>query len=213
MNDFQCTLNEPIEFKGIGLHTGEQVTLRVLPAPENHGYKFQRIDLPGEPIINADPDNVIGTQRGTTLEQNGARVYTTEHILAAIYGCEIDNALIQVSGQEIPIMDGSAAPFVAKIMEVGIKQQTAAREYLELKENIAFEDTEKHVEMLAVPTPGGEFRLTVMVEIGRAHAELPSSGNAARKHVPPRRICSRNIKMPDVCFPQRNTSPSSGRID
>lgn len=177
MNDFQCTLNEPIEFQGIGLHTGEQVTLRVLPAPENHGYKFQRVDLPGEPIINADPENVIGTQRGTTLEQNGARVYTTEHILAAIYGCEIDNALIQVSGQEIPIMDGSAAPFVAKILSVGVKQQQAAREYLELKENIAFEDTEKHVEMLAVPTPGGEFRLTVMVDynspvLGTQHASM-----------------------------------------
>ncbi|MFM1932455.1 MAG: hypothetical protein RL226_1758 [Bacteroidota bacterium] len=177
MSDVQCTLKSAIEFNGIGLHTGEKVQMQVLPAPENHGYKFQRTDLEGQPIIAADPDNVTGTQRGTTLEQNGAKVHTTEHILAAIYGCGIDNALIQVNGPEIPIMDGSAAPFVAKILEVGIQQQSAVREYLELKENITFEDPSKHVEFLAVPTNGGEFRITVMVDynspvLGTQHAHM-----------------------------------------
>ena len=104
----QRTLSAPVEFSGIGLHTGETTVMTVLPAPDNHGYKFQRIDLPEQPIINADADLVVGTQRGTTLEQNGVQVHTTEHILAALYGCEVDNALIQLTGPEIPIMDGSA---------------------------------------------------------------------------------------------------------
>ena len=108
----QRTLGAPVEFSGIGLHTGETAVMTVLPAQDNYGYKFQRIDLPEQPIINADADLVVGTQRGTTLEQNGVQVHTTEHILAALYGCEVDNALIQLTGPEIPIMDGSAQAFV-----------------------------------------------------------------------------------------------------
>jgi UDP-3-O-[3-hydroxymyristoyl] N-acetylglucosamine deacetylase/3-hydroxyacyl-[acyl-carrier-protein] dehydratase len=175
----QRTLKSPVHFDGIGLHTGEKVRLSVLPAPENHGYKFQRVDLEGQPIIPADCDLVVSTQRGTTLELNGTRVYTTEHILAAIYGCKIDNALIQVSAPEIPIMDGSSALFVEAFEKVGYEEQNADRKYLELTENIAFEDTEKNVEMLAVPTDGGEFRLTVMVDynspiLGTQHASMYS---------------------------------------
>lgn len=181
MSDMQRTLKGPIEFHGIGLHTGEKVNLTVLPAPANHGYKFQRVDLEGQPTIDANCDLVVGTQRGTTLEQNGARIYTTEHILAALYGSEIDNALIQSDGPEIPIMDGSSWMFVQKIQEVGIEVLDVEREYIELTENIAFEDTEKHVEMLAVPTNGGEFRLTVMVDynspvLGTQHASMYHMG-------------------------------------
>lgn len=177
MSDKQRTIKEPVEFTGIGLHTGETAKLTILPAPANHGYKFQRIDIEGQPIIDADPDRVSSTQRGTTLEQNGARVYTTEHVLAAIYGCEIDNALITIDGPEVPILDGSARPFVEQILAVGTEEQDAEREYLVLTENIAFEDTEKNVEMLAVPTNGGEFRLTVMVDynspvLGTQHASM-----------------------------------------
>lgn len=177
MSKMQRTLAGPVSLKGIGLHTGETANITILPAPENHGYKFQRIDLEGQPIIDADPSRVIGTQRGTTLEQNGGRVYTTEHVLAAIYGCEIDNALIQIDGPEIPIMDGSAWPFVEKIQEVGFEEQSAEREYLELDEIIPYEDDEKNVEVLAVPVQGGEFRITVMVDynspvLGTQHASM-----------------------------------------
>ena len=173
----QRTLNEPVEFSGIGLHTGEITIMTVLPAPENHGYKFQRVDLPEQPIINADADLVIGTQRGTTLEQNGAQVYTTEHILAALYGCEVDNALIQLTGPEIPIMDGSAQDFVDAFERVGYEEQNAPRVYYKLRRNIAFEDKEKDVEMLAVPEPNDQFRLTVMVDyrspvLGTQHASM-----------------------------------------
>jgi UDP-3-O-[3-hydroxymyristoyl] N-acetylglucosamine deacetylase/3-hydroxyacyl-[acyl-carrier-protein] dehydratase len=177
MSDKQRTLKASVSFTGIGLHTGETATLTILPAPENHGYKFQRTDLENQPIIDADPARVCGTQRGTTLEQNGGRVYTTEHVLSAIYGCEIDNALIQIDGPEVPILDGSAHPFVQGILSVGIVEQNANREYLVITDTLAFEDTAKNVEMLAVPTAGGEFRLTVMVDynspvLGTQHASM-----------------------------------------
>jgi UDP-3-O-[3-hydroxymyristoyl] N-acetylglucosamine deacetylase/3-hydroxyacyl-[acyl-carrier-protein] dehydratase len=173
----QRTVRVPVELKGVGLHTGEKVILNILPAPENHGYKFQRIDLDGHPIINADVDLVVDTKRGTTLEQNGVKVHTTEHVLAALYGLMVDNALIQIDGPEVPIMDGSSKLFVEAIESVGYQEQDAIREYFELKEILAYEDVEKDVEMLAVPTDGGEFRLTVMVDyhspiLGTQHASM-----------------------------------------
>jgi UDP-3-O-[3-hydroxymyristoyl] N-acetylglucosamine deacetylase/3-hydroxyacyl-[acyl-carrier-protein] dehydratase len=177
MSSKQRTIKSAVHLTGVGLHTGAPVNLSILPAPENYGYRFQRVDLPDQPIIKADPDLVVGTQRGTTLEQNGARVYTTEHVLSAIYGCKIDNALIQLDGPEVPIMDGSAWPFVQAIEAVGYEEQNAERQYLTLTENITFEDSVKGVEMLAVPTIGGEFRLTVMVDynspiLGTQHAHM-----------------------------------------
>ena len=129
MAEKQRTLKEAIVFEGIGLHTGEKVTLEICPAPENHGYKFQRVDLEGQPIIKADADLVVATDRGTTLEQNGAKVYTTEHVLAALYGMQVDNALIKVNAPEIPIMDGSSLLFVQGIEKVGYQEQEADREY------------------------------------------------------------------------------------
>lgn len=177
MSSKQRTLKAPVSVSGIGLHTGSKVNLTIHPAPENHGYQFQRVDLDGKPLIKADPDLVVSTQRGTTLEQNGARVYTTEHVLSAIYGCKVDNALIQLDGPEVPIMDGSAWPFVEAIEAVGFEEQSAERLYLTLKDNLTYENEEKGVEMLAVPTNGGEFRLTVMVDynspiLGTQHAHM-----------------------------------------
>ena len=177
----QKTLKQPIKISGIGLHTGETVEMNILPATDNHGYKFQRVDLPNQPTIDADVDNVITTNRGTTLQQNGAVVNTTEHILAALSGCEIDNALIQLNGAEIPIMDGSSKIFVDAIEAAGIIEQSATRNYFKLKENIYFEDDKGYVEMLAVPTPGEEFRLTVMVDynspvLGTQHATMSNIG-------------------------------------
>lgn len=175
MSEKQRTLADKVSLNGIGLHTGESVTIEILPAKENHGYKFQRLDLEGQPVINADCDLVVGTERGTTLEQNGARVYTTEHILAALYGCQVDNALIQLNGPEVPIMDGSSLKFVEAIEAVGYEDQNAEREYLELDENIPWEDVEKGIEFLAVPDVN--YRLTVMVDykspvLGTQHATM-----------------------------------------
>lgn len=175
MTEQQHTLKQPVALMGVGLHTGEKVTIELCPAPANHGYKFQRVDLDDAPIINADVDLVISTDRGTTLESKGVRVYTTEHVLAALVGCGVDNALIKITGQEIPILDGSALPYVKAIDSVGTEAQDAERIYFELDENIPWEDTEKHIEFLAIPD--NVYRLTVMVDynspvLGTQHASM-----------------------------------------
>ena len=171
----QRTIKDPVSVKGVGLHTGKTVTLTYKPAPENHGYKFCRVDMPGKPVIDADVDNVVDTARGTTLEQNGARVSTTEHSLAALVGMEIDNCLIELDGPEVPILDGSSLQYVAALEKAGAVQQNAERIYFELKENLTYEDPVKKVEMLAVPQE--EYRLTVMVDynsdlLGTQHASM-----------------------------------------
>lgn len=179
MSDKQRTLKAPVELSGIGLHTGSPAKLTILPAKENHWYKFQRVDLENQPIIKADADLVVSTDRGTTLEKSGAKVYTVEHVLAALVGLQIDNALIQIDGPEIPIMDGSAMPFIEAIEKVGIVEQEADRVYLELTENIPWEDPDKGNEILAVPD--SEFRITVMVDynsrvLGTQHASMYNIG-------------------------------------
>jgi UDP-3-O-[3-hydroxymyristoyl] N-acetylglucosamine deacetylase/3-hydroxyacyl-[acyl-carrier-protein] dehydratase len=171
----QKTIKNEFSIVGVGLHTGEKVTLTVKPAVDNHGFKFKRVDIEGQPIINADADLVVDTSRGTTLEKNGVRVYTTEHVLAALAGLEIDNALLELDGPEMPIMDGSAYPFVQLILEVGIEEQEAEKDYFVVTENLTYEDLERHTEMLAVPQD--EFRLTVMVDynsplLGTQHAHM-----------------------------------------
>ncbi|MFZ5551637.1 MAG: bifunctional UDP-3-O-[3-hydroxymyristoyl] N-acetylglucosamine deacetylase/3-hydroxyacyl-ACP dehydratase [Bacteroidota bacterium] len=175
MKEPQRTLKAPICLSGIGLHTGARVNVNILPAPENTGYKFQRMDVEGQPYIKADADLVVSTERGTTLEHNGVRVYTTEHLLASLYGMQIDNAIIQLDGPEVPIMDGSSLPFVQAIEDVGAANQNAEREYFEFRENLPWEDLNKGIEMLAVPA--NDFRLTVMVDynsqvLGTQHATM-----------------------------------------
>ena len=164
MSDKQRTIKHAVSISGVGLHTGEKVTLTFNPAPENHWYKFQRIDLDNKPTIDADADLVVDTSRGTTLEQNGARVHTTEHVLAALVGLKIDNCLIQVTGPEMPIMDGSSIKFMELLEQAGIVEQTAERDYFVLTQNLSYEDSVKKVEMLAVPQD--DFRVTVMVDYG-----------------------------------------------
>ena len=175
MSEKQRTLKGIVKVNGIGLHTGEKVNLEIHPAPGNHGYKFQRIDIDGQPTIKADVDLVVSTERGTTLEQNNARIHTTEHVLAALYGCQVDNALIKVDGPEIPIMDGSSLKFVEAIEKIGYEEQSAERVYFELTENIPWEDEEKGIEFLAIPDIN--YRLTVMVDynspaLGTQHASM-----------------------------------------
>jgi UDP-3-O-[3-hydroxymyristoyl] N-acetylglucosamine deacetylase/3-hydroxyacyl-[acyl-carrier-protein] dehydratase len=175
MSEKQRTLKQAVKLTGVGLHTGEKVNIEICPAAENHGYKFQRIDLENQPTIKADCDLVVATDRGTTLEQNGARVHTTEHVLAALYGMQIDNALIKIDGPEIPIMDGSSWPFVEAFEKVGYEDQKADRNYFILDENIPWEDTERGIEFLAIPDPN--YRITVMVDynspvLGTQHAHI-----------------------------------------
>lgn len=175
MSDKQCTIGKEVKLKGIGLHTGEEAELTFKPAKENEGYWFHRVDLEGSPRIKADADNVVDTSRGTTIEENGARVYTIEHALAAVYGLGIDNIHIEITGPEVPILDGSSGPFVDALLKAGIVEQEAEKNYYVLTENLTYEDEDKHCEMLAVPQD--EFRLTVMVDynsliLGTQHASM-----------------------------------------
>jgi UDP-3-O-[3-hydroxymyristoyl] N-acetylglucosamine deacetylase / 3-hydroxyacyl-[acyl-carrier-protein] dehydratase len=171
----QTTIKKPVTVSGVGLHTGAHVNLTFKPAPENHGYKFKRIDIEGQPLIDADVDNVVDTSRGTTLMQNGAKISTTEHALAALVGCEIDNVIIEVDGVEVPIMDGSSKLFVEALLKAGVVEQNAERVYFELTENLTFEEPSRKVEMLAVPS--ADYRITVMVDynspvLGTQHAQM-----------------------------------------
>ncbi|MCO5275028.1 MAG: bifunctional UDP-3-O-[3-hydroxymyristoyl] N-acetylglucosamine deacetylase/3-hydroxyacyl-ACP dehydratase [Flavobacteriales bacterium] len=181
MSDKQHTLKAKAQVKGVGLHTGEAVNLLLCPAPEGHGLKFQRMDLDGQPVIEADADLVVSTARGTTLGKGEVKVNTTEHVLAALYALGVDNCLIQLDGAEVPIMDGSAMAFVDAIDRAGLQEQDAPRNWWVLKEPIWFETEERGTEMLGVPAPGGEFRLTVMVDynspvLGTQHASMYNIG-------------------------------------
>ncbi|MFM9028004.1 MAG: UDP-3-O-acyl-N-acetylglucosamine deacetylase, partial [Bacteroidota bacterium] len=148
----QTTICSSVSISGVGLHTGALVTLTFHPAEENHGYRFRRIDMPGQPVVEADVDNVTDTERGTTLSKNGARVSTVEHVLAALVGLEIDNVLMDIDGPEMPIMDGSSQPFVELLDKAGVQEQAAERKYIVLTHNLTYEDPKRRSEMLAVPS-------------------------------------------------------------
>ena len=151
MSEKQRTLANEISLNGKGLHTGIDVTLTFKPAPANHGYKFCRVDLPGKPVINALAENVTETSRGTTLVQNNASVATIEHVLAALYGMRVDNALIELNGPEAPIMGGSSRKFTEAIKEAGIVNQKEERNYFVVKQKITFSDEEHGVDLIVYP--------------------------------------------------------------
>ncbi len=151
MAEKQRTLKEPLSFHGKGLHTGVEVNMTLLPAPENHGYVFKRTDLQGEPEITALAENVTDTSRGTTIEENGARVSTIEHVLSALAGMQLDNTIIELDGPEAPILDGSAREYVEAIQKSGVVEQNAERRYFKLKEKVEYYDEENGVHIIAYP--------------------------------------------------------------
>src|SRR4026209_261844 len=150
--DKQHTLGIAVSISGTGLHTGILADMTLKPAIPGFGFQFQRVDLPNQPIIKADCDLVTDVSRGTTLESNGAKVSTVEHVLAALVGMGVDNCLIQINGPEMPIMDGSSEPFVELIEEAGVLEQDAAKGWYSIDENIHYYDEEKWVEMVAMPS-------------------------------------------------------------
>ena len=147
----QRTLKNSFSLTGKGLHTGLDITATFLPAPENHGYKIQRIDLEDQPIIEALAENVVETQRGTVLGKGDVVVSTVEHALAALYGAEIDNCLIQVNAPELPILDGSARYYSEAIEKSGIEEQNAQREYFFIKSKIEVKDEATGSSILVLP--------------------------------------------------------------
>lgn len=175
MNLYQQTIKNEVSLSGVGLHTGQNVTLTFKPAPANHGVKFQRIDTEEKQIIPADCDLVVSVERGTTLEKNGVKIATVEHLMAAVFGLQIDNLLIETNGIEIPILDGSSLPFIKALKQAGIVEQQEEREIFELNETISFKDTEKDVEMLAMPST--DYKVTVLIDyqskiLGQQHSSL-----------------------------------------
>jgi UDP-3-O-[3-hydroxymyristoyl] N-acetylglucosamine deacetylase/3-hydroxyacyl-[acyl-carrier-protein] dehydratase len=174
--DKQHTLGKNVTINGTGLHTGILVEMNLKPANPGFGIQFQRIDLPGQPIIKADCDLVTDTSRGTTLVGD-AKVSTVEHILAALVVMGIDNVLIEINGPEIPIMNGSSAPFINYIEEAGIIEQDAAKAWYSIDENIYLDDEKKRVEMVAMPAI--DYQITTLIDcnspvLGTQHAGLKS---------------------------------------
>lgn len=160
----QTTIKKSVSISGTGLHTGCETTLTFHPAGENHGYRFLRSDLENNPVIKADARYVNKTQRGTSLNFNGIEINTTEHVLAALVGLNIDNVLIELTASEPPIMDGSSIEFIKILKDVGIEEQEADVDYFEVKEPILYKDKETGSEMLLVPA--GNYQITTMVDYG-----------------------------------------------
>ncbi len=190
--DKQHTLCQSISISGTGLHTGILVDMTLHPANPGFGIQFQRIDLPNQPVIKADCDLVTDTSRGTTLQVGDAKVSTVEHILAALVGLGVDNILIELNGPEIPIMDGSSAPFIEAIEKVGVLEQDAAKAWYSIDENIFHYDEDKRVEMVALPAL--DYQITTLIDfnspvLGTQHAALKTIKDFKSEIAPCRTFC------------------------
>ena len=160
----QKTIKSEISLTGVGLHTGREVKMTFKPAPANNGFTFVRVDLEGSPIIEADANYVVNTQRGTNLEKLGVKIQTSEHVLAAFVGCDVDNVIIELNESEPPIMDGSSKYFVEAIEKAGIKELEAERNYYVVKEVISYLDEESGSEIMLMPAD--DYQVTTMVDFG-----------------------------------------------
>lgn len=162
MLELQRTIGKEVSMSGIGLHTGTSCEMKFKPAPENYGIRFVRVDLGGNPEIPANTDYVIDVSRGTTLALGEAKVYTVEHVLAAVVGLQIDNLIIELDGIEPPVGDGSAMPYVEILTSAGFVQQEAPKDYLIIDETVQYHDEEKQIDIVALPLDS--YRVTVMVD-------------------------------------------------
>ncbi|MEL6134730.1 MAG: UDP-3-O-acyl-N-acetylglucosamine deacetylase, partial [Bacteroidota bacterium] len=162
MADKQHTIKAPVTVSGVGLHTGKPVNLTFQPAPEHHGFVFQRIDIEGNPEIPADVDLVVDTSRGTTLGIKGVKVHTVEHVLAALAGLQLDNVKILLDGPEPPAMDGSARAFVEALQTAGRETQEAARAYFVIEKPVFHQDPKNSVNLTLLPGEG--FEATVNID-------------------------------------------------
>lgn len=171
----QRTIKKSVKVTGVGLHTGKEVTLCFKPAPINHGYKFQRVDLESAPTIAADANRVVSTNRGTTLQSGEVQISTVEHVLSALVGMGLDNVLLEVDGPEIPILDGSATGFIEILNQAEQDEQEADREYFEVTEPISYKDEVTGSEIMVIPAE--EYQLTTMIDfnsptLGHQYASL-----------------------------------------
>lgn len=173
----QLTLKDSFVVRGKGLHTGLEIEAKFLPSAENTGYAFQRIDLPGQPVIEAVAENVVTTTRGTVIAKNDVAVGTIEHAMAALYAAGIDNVLVQINAPEMPILDGSAIVYVNEIENVGLAEQNADKEFFVIRHKIEVEDPETGARIVVLPDD--EFRVDVKINydspvLGNQYATLDS---------------------------------------
>ena len=174
----QHTISNPVSLKGVGIHTGKEVNLTFKPAEENFGYAFCRTDLPEKPIIEANINFVVNTDRGTNLDKNGIKIKTSEHVLAALVGMEIDNILIELDASEPPIMDGSSKYFVEALQKAGIKEQKAIRNEYVVKEVISYYDENTGSDITVIPS--NSYEVTTMVDFG---TKILGTQNATMKKI------------------------------
>lgn len=174
----QKTIQNEVSLTGVGLHTGKEVKMTFKPAPANNGFTFVRVDLEGHPIIEADANYVVNTQRGTNLEKKGVKIQTSEHVLAAFIGCDVDNVIIELDASEPPIMDGSSKFFVEAIEKAGIVEQEAERNVYVVKEVISYTDEATGSEILVMPAD--DYQVTAMVDFG---TKVLGTQNATMKSI------------------------------
>ena len=174
----QKTIKTEISLTGVGLHTGKEVIMTFKPAPSNNGFTFVRVDLEGHPVVEADANYVVNTQRGTNLEKLGVKIQTPEHVLAALVGCDLDNVIIELNASELPIMDGSSKYFVEALEKAGIEEQNTKRNIYVVKEIISFTDEESGSEILIMPSD--QYSVTTMVDFG---TKILGTQNATMKDI------------------------------
>ncbi|HPI75000.1 MAG TPA: bifunctional UDP-3-O-[3-hydroxymyristoyl] N-acetylglucosamine deacetylase/3-hydroxyacyl-ACP dehydratase, partial [bacterium] len=158
----QQTIRHEVSYSGVGLHTGNKTRITFKPAPANNGITFIRTDIPNSPVIPADIDHVLDISRGTTIGIGEAKIHTVEHVLAAVSGLEIDNIICEVHGNEPPVGDGSALPFVEILLKAGLQEQDSPRDYLIIDKTITYHEPARGIDIVVFPSD--EFRITFMVD-------------------------------------------------
>jgi len=187
MAEKQKTLAKDVNISGKGLHTGLNVNMTLKPAAVNHGIRFMRIDLEENPVVHAIVDNVVDTSRGTTIDENGVRIGTIEHLMASFSGCGIDNVLIEIDAPEAPILDGSAKSITEAILAAGVIELEADKKYFEIKERIEFIDVDKGIEIVAFPDD--HLSITVQIDynskvLGNQYASMNALSEFSKEIAP-----------------------------
>jgi UDP-3-O-[3-hydroxymyristoyl] N-acetylglucosamine deacetylase / 3-hydroxyacyl-[acyl-carrier-protein] dehydratase len=213
MSEQQNTIEREISVTGKGLHTGIEVKLTFKPAPENFGFKFKRIDLEDQPVIDASISKVKGTSRGTVLKDREVSISTIEHVMAALISGDLDNVLIEIDGPEAPILDGSAAPYVKALQKAGKVQQDALREYFEIRKKIVYKNPETGTELIAYPDDN--FCLDVLISynsvvLGNQFASYNSSTNDFAEEIAP---CRTFVFVRELEMLLKNNLVKGGELD
>ncbi len=212
MAEKQRTVAKSVSLKGKGLHSGIEVEVTINPAPVNHGYQFKRTDIEGNPLIRALAEHVKITERSTTIVDKGASITTVEHLLAALYGMGIDNALMEINGPEVPIIDGSAKPFVEALKKAGSVEQEADRVYYSIKNKIRYYDEAKGIEITAYPDD--EFNIDVHIDynskvLGHQYASLKNMSEFEEGFS----ACRTFAFLHEIEFLQKNNLIKGGDLD